>query len=393
MKTRRTGRSAGVALAAAALLVTTACASTDSANEADADALRVGLLFSKTGPAAPFGISERNGAWSVLTQANEDGGVNGVKIEIFEADDKSDPTEAAQEARKLILEDKVHVLIGTSGSGSTLAFSPIAAQHKIPVLATAGAVDVTSQEHDFWPWIFRSGTSDNVALEAVFEQLVAEGHEKIGVFAEETPYGDQSVSRLKKLVEAEGSTEIVAVAGAASTATDFSAQATRLRNADPDVVVLVTAAPALGAGITRAIRQDGSDVPIWGSQGLAQDGYLSAAGKAAEGVRMPSPNNWTEPDADTQALSDLLEKYGYEGTSFESAGAHGAQFAVAAAEKVDGEYTGQAMRDALTETCLDTHAIGGEVCYTEEERDGIQTDGFVLLQIKDGKFTTYAGSS
>ncbi|MCW2794410.1 MAG: amino acid/amide transporter substrate-binding protein family [Nocardioides sp.] len=388
-KTARRALAAGLALSS--LLLTTACGgdSSGDASEGDADALRVGLLFSLTGPAAPFGISERNGARVVLDDINANGGINGQQIVIVEADDKTDPTEAAQQARKLITQDKVDVIIGTTAGGNTLAYAPIAAGLKTPILATNGAIGVTDKANDFWPWIFRSAPSDLITIKAMFDQVMSEGKSRIGIFAEQTAYGDASVKYLEELAAEEG-VEIVDSASAAVTDTDFSAQATRLRNADPDVVLLVTGATALGVGITRAIRQGGSDVAIWGGIGLAQQGFIDGAADAAEGVHMLAMNDWNNPSDDEKELLALLEAAGETGTSYEAAGANGAQVVAAGAEKVEGEITGEKLRDAMTTVCdLNTYAIGESVCYTEDERDGMGTDALTMLVVEDGAFATY----
>lgn len=388
-------RSLVAAIALGSMLSVAACGNGEAGSASGTDSgsaddpLRVGLLFSLTGPAAPYGISERNGARVVLDQINEEGGINGQKIEIFEADDKTDPTEAAQQARKLITQDKVDVIIGTTAGGNTLAYAPIAAGLETPILATNGTISVTDKANDFWPWIFRSAPSDLVTMQAMFDQVVAEGKTRLGIFAEQSAYGDASVAYLEEQADKAG-LEIVAETSAAVTDTDFTAQATKLRNADPDVVLLVTGATALGVGIARAVRQGGSDVDLWGGIGLAQQGFIDGAGPDAEGVHMVAMNNWNDPSQDEQELKDLLEAAGFEATSFEAAGANGAQVVAAGAEKVEGEITGEKLRDAMTTVCdLNTYAIGDSVCYTEDQRDGMGTDALALLVVEDGAFATY----
>ncbi|WGX96089.1 ABC transporter substrate-binding protein [Nocardioides sp. L-11A] len=392
-------RSLVAAIALGSMLTVAACgtgeagtASGSGGGSAD-DPLRVGLLFSLTGPAAPYGISERNGARVVLDDINADGGINGKKIEIFEADDKTDPTTAAQEARKLITQDKVDVIIGTTAGGNTLAYAPIAAGLKTPILATNGTISVTDKANDFWPWIFRSAPSDLVTMQAMLDQVVAEGKTKVGIFAEQSAYGDSSVAYIEEQADDLG-LDLVGTTSAAVTDTDFTAQATKLRNADPDVVLLVTGATALGVGIARAVRQGGSDVDLWGGIGLAQQGFIDGAGEAAEGVHMVAMNNWNNPSEDEKRLKDLLEAAGYDATSYEAAGANGAQVVAAGAEKIDGEITGEKLRDAMENVCdLDTYAIGASVCYTKDERDGMGTDALALLVVEDGAFATYQPGS
>lgn len=377
-------------VAATAVLVTTACAAGEADSSGDTDALRVGLLFSLTGPAAPFGISERNGAKVVLDDINARGGINGRPVEYVEADDKSDPTEAAQQARALITQHRVDVIIGTTSGGNTMAFAPIAASSKVPVLATNGTIDVTSKDNDFWPWVFRAAPSDLITAKVMFDQVISEGHRKIAVFAEETGYGDSTLEYLEELIAAQDGAELATVARAAVADTDFSAQATKIRKADPDVVLLVTSIPTLGSGITRSLRQSGSEVALWGPIGLAQEAFITGAGSAAEGVHMVAMNDWNNPSEDEQQLAALLEAAGEKGTSYEVAGSNGAQAIEAAAATIEGEITGEKLRDALENVCgLDTYAIGEGVCYTEDDHDGYGEDSLTMLVVQDGAFTTY----
>lgn len=392
-QTKSVTRAMAATFAAGSLLLASACSGSSDADSGDSDALRVGVLMSTTGPAAPFGISERNGAMVVLNDINARGGINGQKIEIFEADDKTDPTEAAQQARKLITQDKVDVIIGTTAGGNTLAYAPIAAASNIPILTPNGTIAVTSKDNDFWPWVFRAAPSDLVSAKAMLDQVVAEGSTKIAIFAEETAYGDGTLEYLEGLVDDDSSLELVTTARAAVDATDFTAQATRITNESPEVVLLITSAPVVGSGITTAIRKTGSDVAIWGPIGLAQQGFIDGAGEAAEGVHMVAMNDWNNPSEGEQQLAALLEAEGFTGTSFEVAGSNAAQALEAAAKTITDGYTGEKIKDALENVCnLDTYAIGDGVCYTEDERDGYGTDSLTMLVVEGGKFVTYSPS-
>lgn len=232
--------------------------------------------------------------------------------------------------------------------------------------------------------------SDLITAKVMFDQVISEGHRKIAVFAEETGYGDSTLEYLEELIAAQDGAELATVARAAVADTDFSAQATKIRKADPDVVLLVTSIPTLGSGITRSLRQSGSEVALWGPIGLAQEAFITGAGSAAEGVHMVAMNDWNNPSEDEQQLAALLEAAGEKGTSYEVAGSNGAQAIEAAAATIEGEITGEKLRDALENVCgLDTYAIGEGVCYTEDDHDGYGEDSLTMLVVQDGAFTTY----
>ena len=94
--------------------------------------------------------------------------------------------------------------------------------------------------------------------------------------------------------------------------------------------------------------------------------------------------------AQRSQLAALLEKNGYTGTSFESAGSNAAQAVIAAAETLDDGYSGDKIRDALEGLCgLDTYGLGEEVCYSKDSHDGYGTDALTMLVVTHGKFATY----
>jgi branched-chain amino acid transport system substrate-binding protein len=108
-----------------------------------ADTVKVGVLLSVSGPAAPFGIPERDVIKILADKYNSEGGINGHKLELIYHDDQSNPTEAARGATRLIRQDNVQVILGASIGSATLALMPIAAQANIPVLSPVSTQSVT----------------------------------------------------------------------------------------------------------------------------------------------------------------------------------------------------------------------------------------------------------
>ena len=96
--------------------------------------IKIGVIQPLSGPVAASGNYVRMGAEIARDWINAKGGVNGRKIELVIEDNKSDPKEAASAAEKLIVRDKVPIIIGAWGSSMTLAMMPLAAQHGIPLL-------------------------------------------------------------------------------------------------------------------------------------------------------------------------------------------------------------------------------------------------------------------
>ena len=96
------------------------------------DTIKVGALFELTGNVANYGTSTLNGFKMAVDEVNAKGGVNGKKIEVVQADNKSEPSESGNAATKLVTQDKVVAVVGPATSGSVAAAEPILTAHKKP---------------------------------------------------------------------------------------------------------------------------------------------------------------------------------------------------------------------------------------------------------------------
>ena len=150
------------------------------------ETVKVGVLLSLSGPAASFGIPERDIVKILADKVNAEGGIEGRKLELVYHDDQTNPTETARGATKLIQQDKVQVIIGpTIGSGA-LAMLPIAANSEIPVLAPVGTISVTSKENKYFPWVFRTCPNDELLVTTTMEKVVQKsGYKRLAVMYQE----------------------------------------------------------------------------------------------------------------------------------------------------------------------------------------------------------------
>ena len=142
---------------------------------ASAQTIKIGVIEPLTGPFAASGNYVTNGAKIAADEINAKGGVLGQKIELVIEDNKSNPTEAASVAEKLMVRDKVPVLMGAWGSSLTLAVMPKLMEYKVPMLVeTSSSGKITTSGN---PYIFR--ISPPSAVEAVaFAKIVDKLHIK-----------------------------------------------------------------------------------------------------------------------------------------------------------------------------------------------------------------------
>src|ERR1700687_5400099 len=136
--------------------------------------VKIGLVQPLTGAFAAAGTDVVDGAKIAADELNAKGGVLGKKIELIVEDTKSNPTEAASATEKLIVRDRVPVLMGASASTATLAAMPKLMEYKVPMLVeTSSSSKITTAGN---PYIFRIAPPSEIEA-TVFGKIV----DKIGI--------------------------------------------------------------------------------------------------------------------------------------------------------------------------------------------------------------------
>jgi len=361
---------------------------TGAAQAQTKDPIKIGLLLSVSGPGAVYGIPERNAVQVVADDINKNGGVNGRKIELFVYDEATNPTDSARGIVDLIQRDKVVAIIGSSMGSGTLAAGPSALRFQVPIMAPNGTISVTSKEHTFHPWVFRTMTSDTLNTKEMFLRATAQGAKKIAVFHQEDAYGKETADYIQRMAKEKG-IEVVAVSSAPMKAIDVVAQATRIRNAEPDVVLLQVAPVGLASGFLRAAKQVGLKAPIWGNMALGYQTFLDTAKDAAEGIHLVLIANWDDPTPELTKLGNMMRAAGKKPEGFAELLTTNGFFPIIEASKmIEGEITGAKMRDAIEKLCGVKTFSQGKVCYSKDNHDGWGSDLLVTVVVKDGKFKT-----
>lgn len=230
-----------MAMAAAAMLLLglIGCGSgnTDSGS---GDTIRVGMLGPFTGDAAVYGMAVRNGVELYMNQYNEQGGVNGKKVEMFFYDQKGDSTESITVFSRMVEQDGITALIGDVLTDNTIAVVGEAYPLNMPMItASATAVAVTYDE--------KTDTVYNNVFRTCFidpfqgEKMASFASEVLGAKTAAVIYkngNDYSVGLKDAFVKkcAELGIEVVDEEGYAAGDVDFKAQLTNIMGKNPDVV-------------------------------------------------------------------------------------------------------------------------------------------------------------
>ncbi|MES2758202.1 MAG: ABC transporter substrate-binding protein [Pseudomonadota bacterium] len=251
-----------------------------------ADPIRIGSVLSVSGPAAFLGDPELKTLQLYVEKINAAGGVLGRKLELVHYDDGSDAAKANSFTKRLIESDKVDILIGGTTTGATMAMAPLVATASLPFISLAGAVVVIDPVKK---WVFKTPHTDRMAAEKVFEDMKKRGITKVGLLSETSGFGASGRKETQTVAAKYGIT-LVADETYGPKDTDITAQLTRIKSVPGVQAVFVFGLGQGPAVVTKNYGQLGmTALPMYQSHGVASDEYLKLSGKAAEGVRLPTP--------------------------------------------------------------------------------------------------------
>jgi len=373
--TRRTALAAAAGLSALSALRLASAQGTEP--------IKIGVLIALSGPAAAYGAEERRAVEAVFNQVNAQGGIRGRKVELVVRDTKTNPTEAARLANQVIADDKVIAIIGATTGSETLAFADAAMRAQVPVFPMVGTPSVTDPEKPYSKWVYRMSVPLTTDLPASFNRMVKDGKKRMAVFSEEDAYGQQGSAMAVELAKKHGGVEVVENISAPKTATDLTTQATKIRNAKPDAVLLVTASTGSGGAFLRKLQQVGLNVPVYGMAGIVQKQIITSGGTAAEMLIAPALVNPDEPGPLKELFALMKDNGGVDGFGA-VLGANAAASVVEALKS--GAATGAQVRDAMEKLGTIKGYAAGPIKYSPTDHDSWGPDTLFFVTVRDGKF-------
>jgi branched-chain amino acid transport system substrate-binding protein len=379
---------AWLVLALAALLVGSA-----PAPVAAQEPYRLGAIFSITGPGSSLGIPERDTALMIEAEVNAKGGVKGpdgklhpLKLIIY--DDASDETKAVLAAKKLVDEDKVAAIIGTTLSGTSLAILDTVQKAQVPMISCAAAIKIVEPAAER-KWIFKTPQSDFLIVGVLVEHLKAKGLTRVAWLNVDYAFGQLGWIEFEKAAQAAGLT-IVANEKFGQRDVDMTAQLTRVKAANPQAVVVWSIPPSASIA-TRNFADLGIKAPLFQSHGVGNKRYIELAGAAANGVQFPAGKLLVAeqlPDGDPQKAvllayaRDFESKYGPRNTF----GGH-AWDAIQIALRAMG--TAGADRAKLREAIEGIRnfvGITGVFDFSPTDHNGLDRRAVSMIEIVDGQW-------
>ncbi|MGH6640296.1 MAG: ABC transporter substrate-binding protein [Polaromonas sp.] len=351
------------------------------------DPIRIGAVLSTTGPAAYLGDPQLKTLQTYLAQINQEGGVLGRKLELVHYDDASEAAKANGFAKRLIDDDKVDFLIAGTTTGATMAMAPLVDKAGVPLISLSGAVVVVEPVKK---WIFKTPHTDRMAAEKVFEDMKKRGFTKVGLLSETSGFGQSGAKETRAVAQQYGIT-LIADETYGPKDTDMTAQLAKIRGAAGVQALFVFGLGQGPAVVTRNFAQLGMKLPLYQSHGVASNEFIKLAGRAAEGVRLPSPALLVAnalPASDPQKplvtsyAATYWKQYKDEPSTFGGYALDALMLGVSAVKRAGGTNK-EAVRTALEQT-RGFMGTTGQFNLSAKDHMGLDLSAFRMLEVKDG---------
>jgi len=351
--------------------------------------ITIGVDLSLTGPASGLGIPVNSGF--ALWPDN----IAGEKVKFITLDDGSDPAKAQKNAQRLISEDKVDVIIGSSTTTPAIAMGEVAAEGKTVQLAAAPAEFPEGKG----TWTFRLPQSTAVMAGGVIDHMKRTGVKSFAFIGYGDAYGESWLKELTKLADKEG-IKITDVERYARADTSVTAQALKAIASKPDAILIVASGSGSAMPHTTVVER-GFKGKIYQTHSAASRDLIRLGGKAVEGSFVVSglavlpeglPASHPSKKIATDFVNAYEKKYGAGTRNQFAAHAYDAYLILSQVVPValkSGKPGTQEFRTAL-KNALETHGsipiTQGVITYTKDDHFGFDKQAQMMLTIKDGAF-------
>ncbi|UCV15035.1 ABC transporter substrate-binding protein [Quatrionicoccus australiensis] len=241
--------------------------------------INVGVSVSATGPAASLGIPEKN------TIALLPASIGGQKVNYIVLDDATDPTAAAKNIKKLISENKVDVVIGSSTTPNSLAMMDVAVDNETPMISMAGSAIVVEPMDAKRHWVFKTAQNDAHMATAIVQHMTDKGVQNVAFIGFADAYGEGWYKEFAKIAEAR-KLKIVASERYQRNDTSVTGQILKIMAAKPDAI-MVGGAGTPAVLPQKALKEKGYKGLIYQTHGVANNDFLRVGGKDVEGAFLP----------------------------------------------------------------------------------------------------------
>jgi branched-chain amino acid transport system substrate-binding protein len=353
--------------------------------------INIGVTLSATGPAASLGIPEKN-TIDLMPRT-----IAGQKVNYIVLDDASDTTAAVANARRLITESKVDLIIGSTTTPNSLAMLDVVAENQTPLISLAASSRVVEPMDAKRRWVFKTPQNDIMMALAIAQHMADKGIKTVGFVGFSDAYGEGWAQEFGKAAGIKG---ISVVVSERFNRTDASVtgQVLKLMGANPQAI-LIAGSGTPAALPQRTLKERGFKGAIYQTHGVANNDFLRVVGADGEGTFLPAgpvlvaaqlPANHPTRKAGLDYGAAYEAKYGKGNVS--TFGAHawdaGLVIQAAASTALKKAQPGTpafraALRDAL-EATKEVYGAHGVFNMSPNDHNGLDQRARVMVKIEKG---------
>jgi len=355
--------------------------------------INVGVTLSATGPAASLGIPEKNTI--ELMPAT----IGGQKVNWIVLDDASDTTKAVTNTKKLISEDKVDVVVGSTITPNSLAMVDVVSAAETPMISMAASARIVDPANPKTKWVFKTPQSDALMADAIAVHMKANGVKTIGFIGFADGYGDGWLAEIRNSAKTAG-IQVVAEEKYNRTDPSVTGQVLKLVAANPDAI-LIAAAGTPGATPQKELVARNYKGKIYQTHGVANPDFLRVVGKDGNGTVLPIgpmlvyeqlPDSNPLKKSAAEYITKYEAKYGKDSRSTFGGHAWDAYVLLAnaipqalkKAQPGTKEFRA-ALRDAL-ESEKEVVATHGVYSMSATDHNGLDNRARTMIKIENGKW-------
>jgi branched-chain amino acid transport system substrate-binding protein len=363
----------GVVIVACALTASTSAADTTGITDT---AIKIGVMAPLTGSGSSYSKAEI-GLDAYYKWVNDQGGVNGRKIETVLEDYACDSTKGIAAVKKLIHQDKVFMLHGNSCSAVAMAIKPVVLEAGIPwVIAHAanGAISSPATRNIFHG--VPVGKTMGLAMGRFI--MTKPGVSRVAVIQHTDDWAKSYCGPASEFLATRNIKPVVEVAFERGQ-TDATAQTLRIKQANPDFVIACLYEAETAIFLNDA-RKFGLNAPVMGTAGTDLENTLKRVGDLDTVANYYVPHMYTD-NLDGPRLKrfvDILKKYypNESVTAFSLISMGGGAAVVAALKRSGRDLSREKFIAELDKTKdFDTGVLAGRITWTAADRDGVKEVG------------------
>jgi branched-chain amino acid transport system substrate-binding protein len=341
-----------------------------------------GMVAPMTGDAADYGVQLETGVRLAIEEINAAGGIAGRPVDLVVCDDKCDPYEGSMCAQKMVADPRIFAIIGHVCSSCTLAGAPIYEKAGLTVMTVSSTNPVITKKG--WKHVFRTIAHDGMQGPLMAQFAVQElGAKRLAIMYASHDYGkgllDATLPEIPKL----GAEAVAVETYVPGVDKDFSAQLTKIAQAKPEALLLLTDYAEGGMITKQRVAAGLGNVPVVASAGNQHEQFIQLGGEGAEGAYVMVYFDPEKPDPKTQEfVKKYMAKYGkmpseQAGYGYEAPYIYKQAIEMGATKETLHEYMHKVEYDGLT----------GVTKF--DETGDVVGKGQAILVVKNGKFTSY----